>query len=88
MGPVYLESTTPEVFKTSFGKIPKTGPSETIAKIPFLEVTLLNKVNFLSVNQNFLLNKKYSQWAIYMIDFQYKLDLSTLIFHEAEKSKC
>ena len=46
LGPIYLESTTPEVFKTSFGKIPKTRPSETIAKNPFLEVTLLNKINF------------------------------------------
>ena len=48
LGPIYLESATPEVFKTSFGKIPETRPSETIAKNPFLEVTLPNKVNFLN----------------------------------------
>ena len=54
LGPIYLESTTREVFKISFGKIPKTRPSETIAKNPFLEVTLLNKVNFFNSQSQFL----------------------------------
>ena len=53
LGPIYLESITPEVFKTSFGKIPKTRPSETMAKNLFLEVTLLNKVNFFNSQSNF-----------------------------------
>ena len=48
---IHLESTTLEVFKISFGKIPKTRPTETIAKNPFLEVTLLIKSTFLTVNQ-------------------------------------
>ena len=46
LGPIYLESNTPEVFKTSFGKIQKIHPSETAAKHPFVKVTLLSKVNF------------------------------------------
>ena len=32
LGPICLESTAPEMFKTRFGKISKTRPSETIAK--------------------------------------------------------
>ena len=55
LGPIYLESTTLEVFKISFGKIPKTRPSETIAKNPFLEVTLLNKVNFFNSQSQFFI---------------------------------
>ena len=46
MGPIYLESATPEVFKTSVGKIPQTHPSETIAKDSCLDVNLLYKGNF------------------------------------------
>ena len=54
LGPIYLESTTPEVFRTSFGKIPKAHLSETTAKNPFLEITLLNKVQFFNNQSIFL----------------------------------
>ena len=78
MGPIYLESTSPEVFKTSFGKIQKIHPSETTAKNPFVEV----KSTFVTINQKFLRNNIYSQGAICIIYFQYQPNPSTLIFHE------
>ena len=44
--PPTLSVLCPEVFKTSYGKILKTRPSETMTKNLYLEVTWLNKVNF------------------------------------------
>ena len=57
LGPIYLESATPEVFKTSVGKIPQTLPSETIPQNSCLEMNLLNKVNFFN-NQSKRFKKK------------------------------
>ena len=36
---------------------------------------------FPTINQKFSINNIYSKGAIYIINFQYQLNLSTLIFH-------
>ena len=44
LGPIFLESTTPEVFKTNIREFVDFHPSETLDQNQFLEVIFLNKV--------------------------------------------
>ena len=46
LGPIFLESTTPGVFKNYIREIAEFHPSETLDQNQFLEAILQNKVKF------------------------------------------
>ena len=55
LGPIFFESTTPEVFKTTFKEIADFRPSETLDQTNNFGTILLNKVHFLKHEQkNFI----------------------------------
>ena len=91
-----FESTTPEVLKTSYGKIPKTRPSETTAKNSFLEVTLYNRVHFLNSESKFFVKYQILQRSHLHNKFSISaqsehFDFSgndSIISDFSEKSKC
>ena len=58
--PISFESTTPEVFKTTFREITDFRPSETSDQTHILETSLLEKVQFLQHKPKNLLNKLWS----------------------------
>ena len=77
-------------------KYRKLVPVRPWPKTLFWRWLYLIKSTFWIDNQNILLNNFYFQGIIWIIDFQYQLNLSTLIFQENqifrlsshEKSKC
>ena len=96
LGPIYIEITTPEVFKTSLGKIPKTHPSETTAKNSSLEVTLFNKVHFFNSQSIFFVKHQILQRSHLHNKFSISaqsehfnfLGNDSIISDFSEKSKC
>ena len=55
LGPIFLESTTPRVFKTDIGEFADFHPSETLDQNQFLGVILQNKVKiFNNKLENFI----------------------------------
>ena len=55
LGPIFLESTMPGVFKTDIREFADFHPSETLDQNQFLEVILLNKVKSFKNKSNFFI---------------------------------
>jgi len=51
LGPIFFESTTPKVFKTTFREIADFRPSETLGQTYIFGASLLNKVQFFNHEQ-------------------------------------
>ena len=83
LGPIFLESTTPGVFKTDIREFADFHPSETLYQNQFLEVILLNKVKIFnnkskkSIKLIFILGG-----VIVIINFLFWLNRSNLDFSE------
>ena len=55
LGPIFLESTTPGVFKTDISEFADFHPSETLDQNQFLEVILVNKVKIFNNKSKILI---------------------------------
>ena len=55
LGPIFLESTTPVVFKTDIREFADFHPSETLDQNQFLEVILLDKVKIYNNKSKFFI---------------------------------
>ena len=82
LGPLFLESATPGVFKNDIREIADFHPSETLDQKQFLKVILLSKVKIFNYKSKILLNKFWSQGPIIIINFQFWRNRSNFNFSE------